>query len=82
LNDEPKVQHKKRGLFSRFGDNANAHTEATNANAEPKPRTAGDRFLSGITGGRKRGQSATGSELAPMANARPEIRNAQAVEAN
>jgi len=80
LNDEPKIA-KKRGFFQRFGDN---NAEVTHADAKPeaKPRTAGDRFLSGITGGRKRGQSGTGSELAPMANGGPEIRNAVQVEAN
>lgn len=67
LNDEPKVQQKKRSLFSRFGDNADEKTP----NAEVKPASASNRFLSGITGGRKRGQSGTGSELASMPNERP-----------
>lgn len=75
LNDEPK-QAKKRGLFARFADNA----ESTNN--EVKPPNAGNRFLSGITGGRKRGQSGTGSELGSMTNTRPEGRNAIQVEAN
>ncbi|KIW06926.1 uncharacterized protein PV09_02592 [Verruconis gallopava] len=63
LNDEPK-QQKKRGLFSRFGED---RTEPVTS--EAKPATAGTRFLSGITGGRKRGQSGTGSELANMPHA-------------
>ena len=77
LHDEPKVQQKKRSLFSRFGDDK---SEAQNA--EPKPQTASNRFLSGITGGRKRGQSGTGSELGSMPNQKPEGKTAAAVEAN
>jgi hypothetical protein len=77
LHDEPKTQQKKRSLFSRFGDN-NGETP----NAETKPATASNRFLSGITGGRKRGQSGTGSELASMQNQKPESRSSVPVEAN
>ena len=79
LNDEPKVQQqKRRSLFSRFGDN----TDEKATNSESKPQTASNRFLSGITGGRKRGQSGTGSELSSMPVERPESRNAMPVEAN
>merc|ERR1711981_782020 len=76
LHDEPSVQQKKRSFFSRFGEDK---PEA--ATTEAKPQTASNRFLSGITGGRKRGQSGTGSELGSMPNERPESKNAQAVEA-
>lgn len=79
LHDEPKAQLKKRSMFSRFQDN---NGEATaGAVAEPKAQTASSRFLSGITGGRKRGQSGTGSELGQVPNAKPESpQSAVAVE--
>jgi len=48
LNDEAK-QPKKKGFFSKFGENV-----------EPSTQTAGSRFH---IGGRKRGQSGVGEEL-------------------
>ncbi len=61
LNDEPKPQaQKKRGLFSRFGDNAN-----TNANEKQEDRSASTHHFS-LTG-RKRAESGGGAELKPIA---------------
>ncbi|KAF2856142.1 hypothetical protein T440DRAFT_531322 [Plenodomus tracheiphilus IPT5] len=57
LNDEPKPQPKKRGLFSRFGDNNHAGEET-----KERP-TSGHHFS--LTG-RKRAESGAGSELKPM----------------
>ena len=82
MHDEPKAQQKKRSLFSRFGDSAEEKAEKA-ANAEAKPQTAGNRFLSGFTGGRRRGQSGTGSELASMQNQpKADVKIAAPVEAN
>lgn len=58
LNDEPKpVPAKKRGIFSRFGDNSNAENKQ-----EDRP-SSGHHFS--LTG-RKRAESGKGEELKPM----------------
>ncbi|KAH7388676.1 hypothetical protein BKA66DRAFT_55553 [Pyrenochaeta sp. MPI-SDFR-AT-0127] len=58
LNDEPKPQpQKKRGLFSRFGDNSHA-------NEKPEERPSSSHHFS-LTG-RKRAESGAGSEMKPM----------------
>jgi len=57
LNDEPKpAPAKKRGIFSRFGDNSN-----TDSKQEDRP--SGHHFS--LTG-RKRAESGKGEELKPM----------------
>ncbi|KAF2019029.1 hypothetical protein BU24DRAFT_405748 [Aaosphaeria arxii CBS 175.79] len=61
LNDEPKPQAKKRGLFARFGDNADAPHE-------DKDRPTSSHLHFNFTG-RKRAQSGgQGSEMKPMNN--------------
>ncbi|KAJ4342457.1 hypothetical protein N0V87_001076 [Didymella glomerata] len=57
LNDEPKPAPKKRGIFSRFGDNSNADNKT-----EERP-SSGHHFS--LTG-RKRAESGKGEELKPM----------------
>ncbi|KAL1654581.1 hypothetical protein SLS61_002770 [Didymella pomorum] len=57
LNDEPKPAPKKRGIFSRFGDNNNADNKT-----EERP-SSGHHFS--LTG-RKRAESGKGEELKPM----------------
>jgi hypothetical protein len=60
LNDEPKPQpQKKRGLFSRFGDNNN-HTD--DKKQEERPSSSHHFSLTG----RKRAESGAGAELKPM----------------
>lgn len=57
LNDEPKpAPAKKRGIFSRFGDN-------NNADSKQEDRPSGHHFS--LTG-RKRAESGKGEELKPM----------------
>lgn len=69
LNDEQsnKQQQRKRGLFSRFGDNAsdsqNNQNSTTANGGGTAPTNAVSRFL---LPGRKRGQSGQGSELGNM----------------
>lgn len=63
LNDEPKPQAKKRGLFSRFGD-SEITTSASNENSRPGSSHHGFHFT-----GRKRGQSGKGEELRSMPKA-------------
>lgn len=63
LNDEPKPQPKKRGIFSRFGDN-------NHANDKPDDRPSSSHHFS-LTG-RKRAESGAGSELKPMPKPAPE----------
>lgn len=57
LNDEPKPQPKKRGIFSRFGDNSHA-----NDKSDERPSSSHHFSLTG----RKRAESGAGSELKPM----------------
>ncbi|KAF3043484.1 hypothetical protein E8E12_009508 [Didymella heteroderae] len=57
LNDEPKPAPKKRGIFSRFGDNSNADNKT-----DERP-SSGHHFS--LTG-RKRAESGKGEELKPM----------------
>ena len=57
LNDEPKPQPKKRGIFSRFGDNNHA-----NDKSDERPTSSHHFSLTG----RKRAESGAGSELKPM----------------
>ncbi|KAJ4380580.1 hypothetical protein N0V86_003939 [Didymella sp. IMI 355093] len=57
LNDEPKPAQKKRGIFSRFGDNSNADSKQ-----EERP-SSGHHFS--LTG-RKRAESGKGEELKSM----------------
>jgi len=65
LHDEPKPQpQKKRGLFSRFGDNNNGNAE--DKKTEDRPSSSHHFSLTG----RKRAESGAGAELKPMA--RPE----------
>jgi len=70
-DDKPK----KRGLFSRFGD------EEKNANTQAQPDLKASSSHHGWLGlpGRKRGQSGQGSELGSIP--RPNSRNAVAVDA-
>lgn len=57
LNDEPKpAPAKKRGIFSRFGDNSNTEHKQ-------EDRSSGHHFS--LTG-RKRAESGKGEELKPM----------------
>lgn len=65
LNDEPKPQPKKRGIFSRFGDN-NSTTEA-----KPDEKASTGHHFS-LTG-RKRAESGQGAELKPMPRPSAEI---------
>lgn len=59
LNDEPKpAPAKKRGIFSRFGDNNN-----NNADKQEERPSSGHHFS--LTG-RKRAESGKGEELKPM----------------
>lgn len=65
LNDEPKAQpQKKRGIFSRFGDNNN-----TNDKQEDRPSSSHHFSLTG----RKRAESGAGSELKPMPRPSTEV---------
>ncbi|OAL50467.1 hypothetical protein IQ07DRAFT_427170 [Pyrenochaeta sp. DS3sAY3a] len=64
LNDEPKPQPKKRGLFSRFGDN-------THANEKQEERPTSSHHFS-LTG-RKRAESGGGAEMKPMARPSTDI---------
>jgi hypothetical protein len=57
LNDEPKPQPKKRGIFSRFGDNNHASDKS-----DERPTSSHHFSLTG----RKRAESGAGSELKPM----------------
>lgn len=52
------VKPKRRGLFSRFGDNSSENT--SNNNSRPSSSHLGFRLP-----GRKRGQSGQGAELSP-----------------
>jgi len=73
-DDKPK----KRGLFSRFGDeDKNTNTSPTQAQPDLKPSSSHHGWL-GLPG-RKRGQSGQGSELGSIP--RPNSRNAVAVGA-
>jgi hypothetical protein len=66
LNDEPRpLPQKKRGLFSRFGDNNHADDKKT----EERPTSSHHFSLTG----RKRAESGTGSELKPMSRPSTEI---------
>ncbi len=56
LNDEAKQPPKKRGIFSRFGDNS--ETSGTNDTSRPSSSHRGFHLP-----GRKRGQSGQGAEL-------------------
>jgi hypothetical protein len=56
LNDEAKQPPKKRGIFSRFGDNS--ETMATSDTSRPSSSHRGFHLP-----GRKRGQSGQGAEL-------------------
>lgn len=56
LNDEAKLPPKKKGIFSRFGDNSEP---ATTGDA-PRPTSSHRGFH---LPGRKRGQSGQGAEL-------------------
>lgn len=60
LNDD--VKPRKRGIFSRFGDSSEPHTNITDG----RP-TSGHGHTFHFAG-RKRGQSGSGSELRPMSN--------------
>ncbi|EUC37589.1 hypothetical protein COCCADRAFT_84964 [Bipolaris zeicola 26-R-13] len=64
LNDEPKPQPKKRGIFSRFGDNNHS-----NDRTEERPTSSHHFSLTG----RKRAESGAGSELKPMPKPAPEM---------
>jgi hypothetical protein len=64
LHDEPKPAPKKRGLFSRFGDNSNADSKQ-----EERP-SSGHHFS--LTG-RKRAESGKGEELKPMGQAPSDV---------
>jgi hypothetical protein len=64
LNDEPKPQPKKRGLFSRFGDNAHV-----NEKQEERPTSSHHFSLTG----RKRAESGGGAEMKPMARPSTDI---------
>ena len=65
LHDEPKAHpQKKRGLFSRFGDNSH-----TNEKQEERPSSSHHFSLTG----RKRAESGTGSELKPLARPSTEV---------
>jgi len=65
LNDEPKPQpQKKRGIFSRFGDNSHA-----NDKQEERPSSSHHFSLTG----RKRAESGAGSELKPMPRPSSEV---------
>jgi hypothetical protein len=66
LNDEPKPQpHKKRGLFSRFGDNNHADEKKQ----EERPTSSHHFSLTG----RKRAESGAGSELKAMPRTSTEV---------
>ena len=56
LNDEVKVPPKKKGIFARFGDNA--ETSPSAENSRPSSSHRGFHIH-----GRKRGQSGQGAEL-------------------
>lgn len=58
LNDEPKPQPKKRGIFARFGDNSSS----ADGKSEEKASTGHHFSLTG----RKRAESGQGAELKPM----------------
>jgi len=64
LHDEPKPAPKKRGLFSRFGDNSSADSKQ-----EERP-SSGHHFS--LTG-RKRAESGKGEELKPMGQASSDV---------
>jgi hypothetical protein len=65
LNDEPKTQPpKKRGIFSRFGDNNHA-----NDKQDERPSSSHHFSLTG----RKRAESGAGSELKPMPRPSSEV---------
>lgn len=64
LNDEPKPQPKKRGIFSRFGDNNNHSSDK----ADERPSSSHHFSLTG----RKRAESGAGSELKPMPKPAPD----------
>jgi hypothetical protein len=55
LNDEPKPQPKKRGIFARFGDSS--------ADGKSEEKASGHHFS--LTG-RKRAESGQGAELKSM----------------
>lgn len=59
LNDEPKQPPKKRGIFARFGDNA--ETAASVESSRPNSSHRGFHLP-----GRKRAQSGQGAELGQM----------------
>ncbi|KAH8731002.1 hypothetical protein GQ44DRAFT_605543 [Phaeosphaeriaceae sp. PMI808] len=66
LNDEPKPQpQKKRGLFSRFGDN--------NSTEDKKQEERPSSSLHFSLTGRKRAESGGGSELKPMSRSSADI---------
>jgi hypothetical protein len=66
LNDEPKPQpHKKRSLFSRFGDNNHADEKKQ----DERPTSSHHFSLTG----RKRAESGAGSELKPMPRTSTEV---------
>lgn len=59
LNDEAaKVSHKKKGIFSRFGDSSEAPVPANGDAGRPSSSHRGFHLP-----GRKRGQSGQGAEL-------------------
>jgi hypothetical protein len=67
LNDEPKpLPQKKRGIFSRFGDNNN---HADDKKQEERPTSSHHFSLTG----RKRAESGNGSELKPMPRPSTEV---------
>ena len=62
LNDEAaKVSHKKKGIFSRFGDNSEVPAAAVVAGGDAGRPTSSHRGFH--LPGRKRGQSGQGAEL-------------------
>jgi hypothetical protein len=71
LNDEPKPQPvKKRGLFSRFGDN-NSSNSSNHADGKQEERPSSGHHFS-LTG-RKRAESGKGEELKPMSRQSVEV---------
>jgi hypothetical protein len=66
LNDEPKpLPQKKRGIFSRFGDNNHVDEKKQ----EERPTSSHHFSLTG----RKRAESGNGSELKPMPRPSTEV---------
>lgn len=64
LNDDPKLLPKKKGIFSRFGDNHESPTSTENS----RPNSSHRGFH---IPGRKRGHSGQGAELGKIDRTAP-----------